>query len=64
MEILITGSGVNMPVWYKRHWTSELKMGGLLRRISIQLEQAPWHALMLVVMNLLHDVMINISIFN
>jgi len=30
MEILITGSGDNMPVWYKRHWTSEVKMGGFL----------------------------------
>jgi hypothetical protein len=28
-------------------------MGGLLRRISIHLEQAAWHALMLMVMNLL-----------
>jgi len=64
MEILITGSGDNMPVLYKRHWTSEVKMGEWLRRISVWLEQAARYALMLVVMNILHAVMIRVLILH
>lgn len=64
MEILITGSGDNMPLCYKRHCTSEVKMGGWLRRISIWLEQATRYTLMLVEMNILHAVMIHMLILH